>query len=125
MFSSGDLMTSIAVGRNKIQHVSPNMIEAYPRLRTLDLSFNEIKTVRITSNSSLTYLNLDGNNLTLNESVFSTYMPQLSKLRLSRNHLTSIGFSFIENLQCEISRNCLLDVSFNSLNDVQSLLPSP
>ena len=124
LFPAVDSVDSIDLGRNDIEHVSSAIFVVYPRLRWLDLSFNELQTVHITSKSSLKHLNLGGNNLKINnENILLKNMSDMDNLILNGNQLTAIDNSFIEVMFGKDKIYFGLDVSDNSLTEVTNFVP--
>ena len=94
VLSSTDSLEVLRLSRNKIQNVTTAILQAYPKLRVIDLSDNYLKTVHIASRSSLRHLYLSRNKLGMNESVSLENMPFLKELTLSENFI----FTFNRNL---------------------------
>ena len=119
--SPAHFLEHITVNRNKIQHVSSVILQAYPNLRSVYLSDNILTVVHITS-MSLRYLDLSGNILKMNKSMSLQSLPKLNTLILSKIQLVTFDNSIFEGKKC---MTFTLDVSGNCVTDGSTLVPSP
>ena len=93
----GDYITSIDLSAQGLKGVLPDSLFLLPRIETLNLSDNKIKADLTTllanrsENTTLTEVNMMGNELTGDIYPFASKLPNLTKLDLSYNQLTAVS----------------------------------
>ena len=93
----GDYITSIDLSAQGLKGELPDSLFMLPRIETLNLSNNRIKGDLTTllanrsENSTLTEVNMMGNELTGDIYPFASKLPNLTKLDLSYNQLTAVS----------------------------------
>ena len=93
----GDYITSIDLSAQGLKGELPDSLFLLPRIETLNLSNNRIKGDLTTllanrsENSTLTEVNMMGNELTGDIYPFASKLPNLTKLDVSYNQLTAVS----------------------------------
>ena len=93
----GDYITSIDLSGQGLKGTLPDSLFLLPRIEVLNLSDNRIKAdlttllANVPENSTLTEVNMMGNELTGDIYPFATKLPNLTKLNLSYNQLTAVS----------------------------------
>ena len=93
----GDYITSIDLSAQGLKGQLPDSLFMLPRIETLNLSNNRIKAdlttllAKRSENTTLTEVNMQGNELTGDISPFASKLPNLTKLDLSYNRLTAVS----------------------------------
>ena len=93
----GDYITSIDLSAQGLKGELPDSLFLLPRIETLNLSNNHIKGDLTTllanrsENSTLTEVNMMGNELTGDIYPFASKLPNLTKLDVSYNQLTAVS----------------------------------
>ena len=93
----GDYITSIDLSAQGLKGVLPDSLFMLPRIETLNLSDNKIKADLTTllanrsENTTLTEVNMMGNELTGDIYPFASKLPNMTKLDLSYNQLTAVS----------------------------------
>ena len=93
----GDYITSIDLSAQGLKGELPDSLFMLPRIETLNLSNNHIKGDLTTllanrsENSTLTEVNMMGNELTGDIYPFASKLPNLTKLNVSYNQLTAVS----------------------------------
>ena len=93
----GDYITSIDLSGQGLKGTLPDSLFLLPRIEVLNLSDNRIKAnlttllANVPENTTLTEVNMMGNELTGDIYPFATKLPNLTKLNLSYNQLTAVS----------------------------------
>ena len=93
----GDYITSIDLSGQGLKGTLPDSLFLLPRIEVLNLSDNRIKAdlttllANVPENTTLTDVNMMGNELTGDIYPFATKLPNLTKLNLSYNQLTAVS----------------------------------
>ena len=93
----GDYITSIDLSGQGLKGTLPDSLFLLPKIEVLNLSDNRIKAdlttllANMPKNTSLTEVNMMGNELTGDIYPFATKLPNLTKLNLSYNQLTAVS----------------------------------
>ena len=93
----GDYITSIDLSGQGLKGTLPDSLFLLPRIEVLNLSDNRIKAdlttllAKVPENTTLSEVNMMGNELTGDIYPFATKLPNLTKLNLSYNQLTAVS----------------------------------
>lgn len=93
----GDYITSIDLSGQGLKGALPDSLFMLPRIEVLNLSDNRIKAdlttllAKVPENTTLTEVNMMGNELTGDIYPFAIKLPNLTKLNLSYNQLTAVS----------------------------------